>query len=72
MDAKTVFEVYKALDFDEKDKLYDLVKADFNNRYNSRYGLNKGKSKKEHALDFSDADALSYVLDLFGILKINN
>lgn len=69
MDAKTVFEVYKALDFDEKDKLYDLVKADFNNQYNSRYGLNKGKSKKERIPDFSDADTLRYVLDLFGITK---
>ena len=43
MKAETVFEIYKALEHQEQDRLYDLVKTHFKSKYN----FNKSKKIKD-------------------------
>ncbi|MDO5978984.1 hypothetical protein [Flavivirga spongiicola] len=57
MTAETVFEVYMVLDHEEQNKLYDLVKAHFNSKYDIK------KRKRKRLPDFSEADAMRYLIE---------
>lgn len=64
MKAETVFEVYKALEHSEQDRLYDMVKAHFNSKYDFK------RSKKGKKLDFTKADAMRYLIEKVVVKKI--